>query len=199
MAVAALTDPIALFQDAFARAQRVDRALLPEPSAMSLATVDAGGSPSLRIVLLKGVDDRGFVFYTNLRSRKGRDLLATARAALCFYWSALDLQVRVEGSVAQVPDAEADEYFASRPRGSQIGAWASTQSAVMESPGELDARVARYEREFEGRDVPRPDFWSGFRIAPGRIEFWRNRANRLHDRTLYTRDGEGWKVETLYP
>lgn len=195
----ALTDPIAIFQDAFARAQRVDRALLPEPSAMSLATVGADGSPTLRVVLLKGVDEDGFVFYTNLASRKGRDLLAHPRAALCFYWSALDLQIRIDGKVTQVSDAEADEYFASRPRGSQIGAWASRQSEVIEPPGELDARVARYEGEFEGRDVPRPDFWSGLRVHPERIEFWRNRANRLHDRTCYTRDGAGWRVETLYP
>ncbi len=195
----ALTDPIAIFQDAFARAQRVDRALLPEPSAMSLATVGEDGSPTLRIVLLKGVDESGFVFYTNLASRKGRDLRARPRAALCFYWSALDLQIRIDGHVTQVSDEEADEYFASRPRGSQIGAWASRQSEAIEPPGELDARVARYEREFAGRDVPRPDFWSGFRVHPERIEFWRNRANRLHDRTLYTRAGDGWKVETLYP
>ena len=195
----ALTSPIAIFQDAFARAQRVDRALLPEPSAMSLATVGADGSPTLRIVLLKGVDEDGFVFYTNLESRKGRDVRERPRAALCFYWSALDLQVRIEGGVTQVSDAEADEYFASRPRGSQIGAWASRQSEAIEPPGELDARVARYEREFAGRGVPRPEFWSGFRVHPDRIEFWRNRANRLHDRTRYTRDGSGWKVETLYP
>jgi pyridoxamine 5'-phosphate oxidase len=195
----ALTDPIAVFQDAFARAQRVDRALLPEPSAMSLATVGADGAPTLRIVLLKGVDESGFVFYTNLESRKGRDLRAQPRAALCFYWSALDLQIRIDGKVTQVSDEEADEYFASRPRGSQIGAWASRQSEVIEPPDELDARVARYELEFEGRDVPRPEFWSGFRVHPDRVEFWRNRANRLHDRTRYTREGEGWKVETLYP
>ena len=195
----ALTDPIAIFQDAFARAQRVDRSLLPEPSAMSLATVAADGSPTLRIVLLKGVDDEGFVFYTNLESRKGRDLRARPRAALCFYWSALDLQIRIDGTVTQVSDEEADEYFASRPRGSQIGAWASRQSEVIEPPGELDTRVARYEREFAGRDVPRPEFWSGFRVRPETIEFWRNRANRLHDRTRYTREGGGWRVETLYP
>ena len=195
----ALTDPIELFKDAFARAQRTDRAVLPEPSAMSLATVGEGGSPSLRIVLLKGVDANGFVFYTNLESRKGRDLRARPRAAICFYWSALDLQVRAEGAVAVVSDEEADEYFASRPRGSQIGAWASRQSAVLDPPEELADRFARYEKEFEGRDVPRPPFWSGFRIQPEMIEFWRNRANRLHDRTRYTREGAGWKVETLYP
>jgi pyridoxamine 5'-phosphate oxidase len=195
----ALADPIAIFQDAFARAQRTDRALLPEPSAMSLATVGEDGSPTLRVVLLKDVDENGFVFYTNLASRKGRDLRAHPRAALCFYWSALDLQIRIDGSVTQVADEEADEYFASRPRGSQIGAWASRQSEAIEPAGELDARVARYEKEFAGRDVPRPDFWSGFRVRPERIEFWRNRANRLHDRTLYTREADGWKVEMLYP
>lgn len=195
----ALTDPIAIFNDAFARAQRTDRALLPEPSAMSLATVGDDGSPSLRIVLLKGVDENGFVFYTNLESRKGRDLRGQPRAALCFYWSALDLQIRVDGSVTPVTGEEADEYFVSRPRGSQIGAWASRQSSVIDAPGELDARVAKYEKEFEGQDVPRPSFWSGFRVHPVAIEFWRNRANRLHDRTLYTRDGGGWKMETLYP
>ena len=195
----ALVDPIVLFQDAFARAQRTDRALLPEPSAMSLATVGVDGVPSVRIVLLKGVDENGFVFYTNLESRKARDLGAVPRAALCFYWSALDLQIRIEGDVTRVTDAEADEYFASRPRGSQIGAWASRQSTVIESADALGARVARYEREFKGRDVPRPEFWSGFRIRPQVVEFWRNRANRLHDRTRYTRDGDGWKVETLYP
>ncbi|CAN5633566.1 pyridoxamine 5'-phosphate oxidase [soil metagenome] len=195
----ALTDPISIFEDAFARAQRVDRALLPEPSAMSLATVGDDGTPSLRIVLLKGVDESGFVFFTNTESRKGRDLRGRPRAALCFYWSALDLQIRIDGDVTPVTDEEADEYFASRPRGSQIGAWASKQSAVVGAPGELDARVARYEREFAGRDVPRPPFWSGFRVRPEVIEFWRNRANRLHDRTRYTRAGDGWKVETLYP
>lgn len=195
----ALTDPIEIFRDAYARAQRTDRVLLPEPNAMSVATVGDDGSPSVRVVLLKGMDERGFVFYTNLTSRKARDLAARPRAALCFYWSALDLQIRIEGSVTQVQDSEADEYFATRPRGSQIGAWASRQSAVIEPHGELDARVARYEKEFEGREVPRPAFWSGFRVSPDRMEFWRNRSNRLHDRTRYTRDGDAWRVETLYP
>jgi len=193
------TDPIAIFKDAFARAQSVDRKLLPDPSAMSLATVGEDGSPSLRIVLLKGVDEHGFVFYTNLESRKGRELRARPRASLCFYWAPLDLQVRIDGSVTPVSDDEADEYFASRSRGSQIGAWASRQSAVIAAAGELDARVARYEEEYVGRDVPRPSFWSGFRLHPETIEFWENRANRLHERTRYTRDAGGWRAETLYP
>lgn len=193
------TDPIAIFEEAFARAKQVDRAILPDASAMSLATVGEDGSPSLRIVLLKGVDRNGFVFYTNLESRKGRDLRSRPRAALCFYWSALDLQIRVEGSVEDVTTEEADEYFASRARGSQLGAWASRQSSPITEQGELDARVAMYDGEFAGRDVPRPAFWSGFRVEPQTIEFWRNRANRLHERTRYTRQGTGWKVETLYP
>ena len=194
-----LTDPIAIFEQAFARAKKVDRALLPDPTAMSLATVGEDGSPSLRIVLLKSVDQTGFVFYTNLDSRKGRELRGQPRAALCFYWAALDLQVRIEGGVEAVSPDEADEYFATRARGSQIGAWASRQSAPITAEGDLDARVAKYEKEFVGRDVPRPAFWSGFRVKPHTIEFWRNRANRLHDRTLYTREGEGWRVDTLYP
>ncbi len=194
-----LADPIAIFEQAFARAKEVDRALLPDPTAMSLATVGEDGSPSLRIVLLKSVDQTGFVFYTNLDSRKGRELRGQPRAALCFYWAALDLQVRIEGSVEAVSPEEADEYFATRARLSQIGAWASRQSAPITVEGDLDARVAKYEKEFAGRDVPRPAFWSGFRVKPHTIEFWRNRANRLHDRTLYTREGEGWRVDTLYP
>ncbi len=194
-----LTDPIAIFEQAFARAKTVDRALLPDPTAMSLATVGEDGSPSLRIVLLKSVDQTGFVFYTNLDSRKGRELRGQPRAALCFYWAALDLQVRIEGGVEAVSPDEADEYFATRARGSQIGAWASRQSAPITAEGDLDARAEKYEKEFAGRDVPRPAFWSGFRVKPHRIEFWRNRENRLHDRTLYTREGEGWRVDTLYP
>ncbi|MGI9140175.1 MAG: pyridoxamine 5'-phosphate oxidase [Gemmatimonadaceae bacterium] len=193
------TDPIAIFKDAFVRAQSVDRKLLPDPSAMSLATVGEDGSPSLRIVLLKGVDEHGFVFYTNLESRKGRELRARPRGSLCFYWAPLDLQVRIDGSVTPVSDDEADEYFASRSRGSQIGAWASRQSAVIAAAGELDARVARYEEEYAGRAVPRPSFWSGFRVHPETIEFWENRANRLHQRTRYRRDADGWRAETLYP
>jgi pyridoxamine 5'-phosphate oxidase len=185
-------DPIELFIELYAQARKLDPLVIR-------ATADETGRPSARLVLLKGVDVRGFTFYTNLESRKARDLIANPAAALCFYWFPLDVQVRVEGSVAQVDDEEADEYFATRPRGSQVGAWASSQSRVIPRAGELEDRVARYEAEFEGRDVPRPPYWSGFRVTPQSIEFWRNRANRLHDRVLYTRDGGGWRAETLYP
>jgi len=166
---------------------------------MSLGTIEKGGQPSVRIVLLKAFDERGFVFYTNYEGRKGRELLAHPNAALCFYWPPIHIQVRVEGAVTRVSDDEADTYFATRDRGSQIGAWASRQSRPLESPTALDERVARYEREFAGRDVPRPKFWSGFRVAPERIEFWKGKPNRLHERHLYTRDGDGWRIETLYP
>lgn len=192
-------DPIELFIELYAQARKLDPLVIREPNAMTLATADREGRPSARLILLKGVDVRGFTFYTNLDSRKARDLSENPTAALCFYWFPLDVQIRVEGTAVQVTDAEADEYFATRPRGSQVGAWASDQSRVIPRAGELEERVARYEVEFEGREVPRPPHWSGFRITPLRMEFWRNRANRLHDRVLYTRDGGGWRVETLYP
>ena len=192
-------DPIERFRTVYARAEKIDRSIIPEPNAMSLGTIEEGGQPSVRIVLLKGFDERGFVFYTNYEGRKGRELLAHPRAALCFYWAPLDIQVRIEGTVTKVADEEADAYFASRERRSQVGAWASRQSRPLESPTALDERFAMYEKEFEGREVPRPSFWSGFRVAPERIEFWKGKANRLHERHLYTRDGNGWKIETLYP
>ena len=192
-------DPIERFREVYALAEKIDRAILPDPTAMALATVDEDGSPSVRIVLLKAYDERGFVFYTNYEGRKGRALLARPQAALCFYWSALDIQVRIEGSVAAVADYEADAYFASRNRMSQIGAWASRQSEPLESPRALDERVGKYEREFEGKVVPRPQYWSGFRVHPERIEFWKGKPNRLHERHLYTRAGNGWTIETLYP
>jgi len=192
-------DPLARFRETYALAQKIDRALVPDASAMSLATVEDGGQPSVRIVLLKGFDDQGFVFYTNVQGRKGRHLLAQPKAALCFYWPPIDIQIRVEGTVSKVMDAEADVYFATRPRPSQIGAWASRQSEPLETPTALEERVTKYEKEFEGRDVPRPDFWSGFRVRPERIEFWKNRLDRLHERHLYTLAGDRWKIETLYP
>src|SRR3954463_6458542 len=166
---------------------------------MALGTIEKGGQPSVRIVLLKAFDENGFVFYTNYEGRKGRQLLAHPKAALSFYWAPIDIQVRIEGTVSKVADDEADAYFASRQRLSQIGAWASRQSETLESPTALDERVAKYEREFAGRDVPRPKFWSGFRVEPERIEFWKARANRLHERHVYTREGDGWRIETLYP
>jgi pyridoxamine 5'-phosphate oxidase len=192
-------DPIERFRSVYALAEKIDRSIIPEPNAMSLGTVDKDGQPSVRIVLLKGFDERGFVFYTNYEGRKGRELLGQPKAALCFYWAPLDIQVRIEGTVTKVADKEADAYFASRERRSQIGAWASRQSRPVESPTALDERVAKYEKEFAGRDVRRPEFWSGFRVSPDRIEFWKGKPSRLHERHLYTRDGDGWRIDTLYP
>ena len=192
-------DPIVRFQGLLDRAMQLPREQLPEPTAFALGTVDAAGQPSVRIVLLKDVDARGFVFYTNFESRKGREIMVTRRAALCFHWQLLEEQVRVEGRVEPVSDAEADAYFASRARGSQIGAWASIQSRPMQSASDLDARVAEMEQRFAGGPVPRPPNWSGFRVAPERIEFWKNMPSRLHVRHLYTRSGDTWKVELLYP
>jgi len=192
-------EPFERFRVLFERARQIPREQLPEPTAFALGTVDASGQPSVRIVLLKDVDERGFVFYTNFESRKGRELLASQRAAMCFHWQHLEEQVRVEGSAQPVSDAEADAYFASRARGSQIGAWASIQSQPMNSASDLDARVAEIEKKFSGGPVPRPPHWSGFRIVPARIEFWKNMPSRLHVRNLYTRVAGGWKVELLYP
>ncbi|HEY0969454.1 MAG TPA: pyridoxamine 5'-phosphate oxidase [Gemmatimonadales bacterium] len=191
--------PIERFRELLAAAEALDRARLPEPTAFALATADADGRPSVRIVLLKEVDDRGFVFYTNYEGRKGRELLANPRAALCFHWQHLEQQVRVEGEARPVSDAEADAYFASRPRGSQLGAWASRQSRTMEEPGALERRLAEEDARFADLPVSRPPYWSGFRVIPDRIEFWRNQPSRLHVRHLYEREGAGWTVRTLYP
>jgi pyridoxamine 5'-phosphate oxidase len=166
---------------------------------MSLATIGMNGAPSVRIVLMKDVDERGFVFYTNLDGRKGRELRTHPIAAICFYWAALDVQVRAEGPVAQVSDQEADAYFATRPRESQIGAWASIQSQPIERVNDLMDRVADFEAQFNGVEVPRPPNWSGFRLRHERIEFWKAKPGRLHERHLYTRSGESWTMETLYP
>ena len=192
-------DPIERFREVFALAEKIDRSIIPDPTAMSLATIEAREQPSVRIVLLKAFDERGFVFYTNYEGRKGRHLLAHPRAALCFYWAPLDVQVRVEGAVTKVSDDEANAYFATRARLSKIGAWASKQSEPIESPDALNERVREYEKKFEGKTVPRPPYWSGFRVAPERIEFWKGKPNRLHERHLYTRHGDSWKIETLYP
>jgi pyridoxamine 5'-phosphate oxidase len=192
----ALDDPIAMFSEFFEEARRRGT---PEPDAMVLSTVDDGGRPSGRYVLLKEADQRGFVFYTNLESRKARALAANPYAALCFYWPLIDKQVRVEGSVERVPDAEADAYFATRPRESQIGAWASTQSAVLASRESLDRRVQDVQDRFEGRAVSRPAFWSGFRVVPSAIEFWTRHPARLHERLLFTREDSRWVRTLLYP
>jgi pyridoxamine 5'-phosphate oxidase len=192
-------DPIERFRSVYALAEKIDRSILPDPSAMALGTVEGGGQPSVRIVLLKAFDERGFVFYTNYEGRKGRHLLSNPKAALCFYWPTIDIQVRIEGTVTRVTDKEADAYFATRHRLSQIGAWASRQSEPLETPTALDERVKKYESEFAGKAVPRPKYWSGFRVSPERIEFWKGKPNRLHERHLYTRAGAGWNVETIYP
>ncbi|HEV2131373.1 MAG TPA: pyridoxamine 5'-phosphate oxidase [Longimicrobiaceae bacterium] len=193
------SDPLRRFAELYERALQSD---ILEPTAMTLATVGEGGRPSARVVLLKGFDARGFVFYTNLESRKGRELRAHPLAALCFHWQPLEVQVRIEGRVEQVSDDEADIYFASRPRGSQIGAWSSLQSAPLPSRAELEARIREIEQRFAGREVPRPPFWSGFRVVPERIEFWKNQPSRLHERDVYHADASapgGWRVEQLYP
>jgi pyridoxamine 5'-phosphate oxidase len=189
-------DPIDLFRNWLADAEASEP---NDPTAMCLATVDAAGNPSARMVLLKGVDERGFAFYTNFESRKGQELIAQPRAALCFHWKSLRKQVRVEGPVEPVGDAEADAYFATRARVSQIGARASDQSRPLDSRATLEARVARIEAEFEGQAVPRPANWSGFRVVPQAIEFWRDGAFRLHDRIRYSRTGLEWATERLYP
>lgn len=189
-------DPFALFTRWFEEAVT---ARVPEPNAMTLATVGEDGQPAARIVLLKELDAEGFVFYTNYESRKGRDLAARPRAALVFWWVALERQVRVEGTVERVPAAVSDAYFAARPRDSQLGAWASEQSRRVESRETLAARLTELEAQFEGQEVPRPPHWGGYRVVPTLLEFWQGRPSRLHDRIVYTREDEAWSRERLAP
>jgi len=191
------TDPHALFEEWFAEARLAEPDL---PEAAGLATADASGAPSVRMVLLKGHDERGFVFYTNSRSRKGDELAANARAALLFYWKSLRRQVRIEGPIEPVTDSEADAYFATRARESQLGAWASDQSQPMPDRAAFEARYAALADQYRDRDVPRPPHWWGYRVMPERIEFWTDRVHRLHDRRLFVRDSAGgWTESLLYP
>jgi pyridoxamine 5'-phosphate oxidase len=190
------SDPVAAFERWLAA---MVEAGVPDANAMVLATAGADGAPSARTVLLRGVDARGFVFYTNRRSRKGTELSANPRAALVFVWLAVRRQVVVTGGVEQVSDEESDAYFASRPRGSQLAAWASPQSSPVPSRAAVDAAVAEVAARFTGRDVPRPPFWGGYRVVPDAVEFWQGRADRLHDRFRFARDGERWAVERLGP
>ena len=189
-------DPFALFDAWFAEAQASEP---NDANAMALATADAAGQPAVRMVLLKGHGPDGFVFYTNQQSRKADDLAANAKAALLFHWKSLRRQVRIEGPVTPVSAAEADAYFATRSRDSQLGAWASDQSRPLDSRATFEARFAEVKARYEGGAVPRPPHWSGYRVQPHRIEFWQDRAHRLHERRLFTRDGDDWTEGLLYP
>ena len=191
-----MTDPLALFDQWFAEA----RASEPnDPEAMSLATADRSGQPAVRMVLLKGHGPGGFVFYTNEQSAKGGQLAANPKGALLFHWKSLRRQVRIEGPVERVSDTDADLYFATRARDSQLGAWASDQSRPLDSRETFERRFAEIQQKFDGQDVPRPPHWSGYRVIPERLEFWSDRPHRLHERRLFVREGDGWREGLLYP
>ncbi len=190
------SDPVVQFHEWFEETLAAD---LHEPNAMILATATQDGRPSARTLLLKGYDQRGFVFYTNYEGRKAGELEANPACALLFYWGELERQVRIEGHANRLSEEESDAYFASRPRGSRLGAWASQQSHPVEHRSVLEKRVRALEVEYESREIPRPPFWGGYRVEPDVIEFWQGRENRLHDRLVYRRAGEGWKMERLQP
>jgi pyridoxamine 5'-phosphate oxidase len=189
-------DPVVQFRTWFRDALAAD---LHEPNAMILATATADGKPSARTVLVKGYDERGFVFYTNFEGRKARELETNPQCALLFYWGELERQVRIEGRASRVSGEESDAYFMSRPRGSRLGAWASEQSRPVQGRSVLEERVRALEAEYEGREIPRPPFWGGYRVEPHTIEFWQGRENRLHDRLVYLRNEGGWKIVRLQP
>jgi pyridoxamine 5'-phosphate oxidase len=190
-------DPLALFGRWYESAQRAG---IDKPHAAALATVGADDQPSCRIVLLSSYDERGFVFHANYESRKGEDIASMPKAALTFWWDPLDFQIRIEGPVEKTSAEESDVYFAGRPRGSQLGAWASAQSRVIKGPAELSEAMAVLSAKYEGQPVPRPPHWGGYRVIPQTMEFWINRADRLHDRLCYHREADGrWRVEHLAP
>ncbi|MBT3558819.1 MAG: pyridoxamine 5'-phosphate oxidase [Rhodospirillales bacterium] len=188
--------PFDLFDSWFGDAKESETS---DPNAVAVATVSGDGKPSVRMVLLKSVDEQGFVFYTNLGSRKANQIEANNNVAMCFHWKSLKRQVRVEGAVQPVSPEEADEYFGSRPKMSQIGAWASKQSQKLEGRLALEKRIAEYTAKFNIGTVPRPEFWSGFRLVPEMVEFWQDQTFRLHDRIVYERDGDGWATHRLFP
>lgn len=190
------SDPFPLFDEWYREARQAGLYL---PEAMTLATADADGAPSARLVLLKRHDRRGFVFFTNYESHKGSQLKVNPRGALAIHWPILQRQVRIEGSVERVSELESFDYFRTRPRGSRIGAWASPQSSVIRDRSELEAKVAEFEAKYPGDEIPLPPYWGGYRVIPERIEFWQGRANRLHDRFRFNRDGDGWIVDRLAP
>ena len=189
-------DPLLQFHQWFEETLAAD---LHEPNAMIVATATPDGRPSARTVLLKGYDERGFVFYTNYEGRKAGELDANPACALLFYWGELERQVRIEGRATRLSDSESDAYFASRPRGSRLGAWASEQSRPVEDRSVLEERVRELEARYEGREIPRPPFWGGYRVEPEVVEFWQGRESRLHDRLVYGRTGDGWQIERLQP
>jgi pyridoxamine 5'-phosphate oxidase len=190
-------DPFVQFRAWFAQAQETPE--IREPAAVAVASADATGRPSVRIVLLRGEDERGFVFFTNYESRKGHELAANPYAAMLFFWEPLQRQIRIEGSVERVEAAESDAYFARRPRGHRLSAWASPQSAVVPDRAELERLMAEQDERFAAADVPRPPFWGGYRIVPSAFEFWQGRRNRVHDRIVYVPAGPGWRIERIAP